>query len=292
MHIVKFGNYNLPDEQWEMRETGGLERRSSTQAVAGYGGSLDAFGAGPDPLAEDVISKSFILVASSQPALQTAVDNLLGVMLLSQQDWRQGSRLLVARLPDGSRRATWAKCAAVRWNQEAHHFQNAWLGSIDITWRRSYPVWWNWDAMLVCGDHHTLGDTSAAGYTLGQGASQANLTAASTRVTITNPGNQRVTQGVIALIGAVVNPVISNARNQHRLAYTGALDAGERLTLRLGSLDARKNGIRGEWANFTVGTAAGQLLPMTLEPGVNPLTITCDGTPAGAFRYYWSPAWS
>jgi hypothetical protein len=292
MHIVRFGSYVLPSEQLDMAESGGLERRGSTQAVAGYGGSLDAFGAGPDPLAEDTISKSFILAAASQSALQTAIDDLLGVMMTSQQDWRQGARLLVAQLPDSSQRATWAKCAAVRWNQQYFHFQNYWLGAVDISWRRSYPVWWNWNAMLVCGDHHRLSDTTAAGYTLGQGVSEVSLTAASVLLTITNPGNQRVTQGVLAVIGAATDPLVVNTRNQHRLAYSGAIAAGERLTLRLASLDARKNGVRGEWSNFTVGSEGGQLLPMALEPGLNTLTITCAGLPAGTFRYYWSPTWS
>jgi len=292
MHIIRFGGYALPADQLEMQETGGLERRGSTQAVAGYGGSLDAFGVGPDPLAEDVISKSFILTAASKAALQTAIDALLGEMMTSQSDWRQGTRLLIAQLPDGSRRATWAKCAAVRWNQQHYHFENAWLGSIDITWRRSYPVWWNYADLLCLGDHHTLADTEAAGATLGQGVSVAALTAPATSLTITNPGNQRVLNGVLAFSGAMGSPVITNLRNRYTLTTNFTLSATDRMTLRLGTLDGRLNGVGGTWNSFFPGSDNGQLLPMALEPGANPLLITTTGTPAGEFRYYWAATWS
>jgi hypothetical protein len=288
MYITRFGGYALP-EQLDMQESGGLERQASTQPLAGAGGSLDDYGVGPDPLAEDSISKSFIVQAASSAALQTAIDALIGEMMLSQSDWRQGARLLVATLPDGSQRCTWAKCAGVRWNQEAYHFDQGWLGAIEITWRRSAPQWWTLGDLLVLGDHHTLADT--AGYTFGQNVTAQALTGTSTTFTITHGGNARVITGLIEFDGAVNTPTVRNLRNGHWFTYNGTLVAGDRLTLDIATLLAKKNGVSGQWSNLTLGTDNGQLMPFALEPGANPIEITCLSE-AATFRFYWGRAWA
>jgi hypothetical protein len=288
MYITRFGGYALP-EQLAMQESGGLERRGSTQPLGGAGGSLDDYGVGPDPLAEDTISKAFIMEAASPAALQTAVDALIGELMLSQNDWRAGARLLVVTLPDGSQRCTWAKCASVRWNQESHHFDQAWLGAIEITWRRSVPAWWSYDDLLVLGDHHTFADTAA--YDFGQNATEQALTGTSTTFTITHGGNARVVTGLIEFDGAVNTPTVLNTRNGHWFTYNAALVAGDRLTLDIATLLAKKNGVSGQWSNFILGTSGGQLMPFTLEPGDNPITITCLSE-AATFRFYWGAAWA
>lgn len=292
MRIIQFGGYTLPAEQLEMSESGGLGRAGSTLNLPGAGGSWDIVGVGPDPLAEDSITKSFIISASTPAALQTAIDSFVGQMLLSQNDWRQGLRLLVAELPDGSRRGTWAKCIEARFTQEYFHFDNAWLGPVNVTWRRSWPVWGDYEDLLYFGDHlGTFQDTDNANYTFGQGVVIQAVNASPTEFTITNGGNARVMAGLIELDGVITNPTITNTRNKHTFTWDGVLAAGDRFTLNIAAFDAKKNGAPGEWLNITVGTERGQLLPMVLEPGANPMRVT-GTSPNCTFRFYFAPAWA
>lgn len=290
MRIIQFGGYTLPTEQYEMSESGGAGRTGSTVGLPGAGGSWDAVGDGPDPLAEDTISKSFIITAASASALQTAVDSFAGHMLLSQNDWRQGTRLLVGYLPDGTKRATWAKCVEARWTQEYFHFDNAWLGPVNVTWRRSWPVWFDYEDLYVFGDHlGTFADTAALDF--GPPLTSQAVSASPTTLTVTNAGNARATDLLIEFSGTIATPKLENLRNGHWFQWSGSLGSGDRLTFRTAGFDARKNGAVGEWANMTVGSDKGQLLPMVLEPGSNALRVTGDAPSSCTMRIYWARTW-
>lgn len=291
MRIIQFGGYTLPVEQFEMSESQGAGRAGSTVGLPGAGGSWDVVGVGPDPLGEDAISKSFIITAATPAALQTAIDSFVGHMLLSQNDWRQGLRLLVGQLPDGSKRGTWAKCIEARWTQEYFHFDNAWLGPVNVTWRRGWPVWGDYEDLLYLGDHlGTFQDTDDANYTFGQGVVEQAVTTSPVEFDVTNGGNARMMSGVIELAGVVTNPTVRNLRNRHQFTWDGALVSGDRFTLNIGAFEAKKNGAPGEWLNVVMGTERGQLLPLVLEPGVNRLRITST-SPNCTFRFYFAPAW-
>lgn len=290
MYIVKFGGYTLPTDQLEMNESGGLSRRSEITALAGYGGGLDAFGTGPDPLETDRISKSFIIEAGTPAALQTAIDNFIGQMMLSQNDWRQGLRALVAQLPDGSQRRTWAKCVEARWTQEAFHFQNNWLGPVEVTWQRPQPVWFDYDDLLVFGDH--LGDFSdMISYDFGQGVIEQTINASPATFTITNNGNARIKTGLIEFDGVISEPVVTNNRNKYSFSLDRTLVAGDRFTINLGAFQAKLNGEPGHWSDLTLGTARGQLAAMMLEPGDNNFEIV-SASPNCTFRYYFAEAYA
>jgi hypothetical protein len=175
MYIVRYGGYTLPTEQLDMSESMGAGRRAARQELAGVGGALDAYGTGPDPLAADTISKAFIVEAASAAALQTAVDSFIGEMMLSQNDPQQGLRMLLARLPDGTKRQSWAKCVEARGMWEYHNVNEAWL-PVQVTWERPWPVWEKFEDLLYLGDHlGTFADAAAAGWLFGPGP--ASLTA-------------------------------------------------------------------------------------------------------------------
>lgn len=291
MRIIQFGGYTLPVEQLEMSESQGAGRAGSTQPLPGAGGSWDVIGVGPDPLSEDTITKSFFVSATTPAALQTAIDDLIGEMLLSQNDWRQGLRLLVAQLPDGSKRGTWAKCVEARWDQQYYHFDNAWLGPVNVTWRRNWPVWGDYEDLLYLGDHlGTFQDTDDANYTFGQSAVIQTVNTSPLEFIVTNSGNARVMSGLIEFDGPITNPTVRNLRNRHQFSWEGVLAAGDRFTLNIGAFDAKKNGAPGEWLNITIGTERGQLLPMVLEPGANTLRVTST-SPNCTLRFYFAPAW-
>lgn len=290
MRIIQFGGYTLPTEQYEMSESQGAGRAGSTVGLPGAGGSWDAVGLGPDPLAEDTISKSFTIVSASASALQTAIDAFVGEMMLSQNDWRQGTRLLIGQLPDNTKRATWAKCVEARWTQEYFNFDNYWLGPVNVTWRRSWPVWFDYEDLYVFGDHlGTFADTAALDF--GPPLTSQAVSASPTTLTVTNAGNARVTDLLIEFSGVINRPKLENLSNGHWFEWSGSLDSsGDRLTFQTAAFDARKNGAGGEWANMTVGSSKGQLLPMVLEPGSNNLRVTGSG-PNCTMRMYWARAW-
>lgn len=288
MYIIRFGGYSLPAEQYDMNESQGATRRGAGVDLPGGGGSWDLVGLQPDPLAEDTITKSFFITAASATALQTAVDDFIGQMMLSQHDWRAGVRALIGQLPDGSKRVTWAKCVEARWTLETYHYLNSWIGPVNVTWRRRWPVWWDYEDLLPLGDQYTFADT--ASFTFGQSVILQAVTTSPVTLTITNAGNARMSSGIVEFDGPITNPTLINARNKHSLAWTGSLGAGDRLTVNLDSLEAKKNGQTGQWANITVGTDGGQIMPMVLEPGANVLQIRSTGANC-TFRYYFGDGW-
>jgi len=291
MYITQFGGYTLPTEQLDMNESQGMGRRGATLVLGGAGGSYDHFGTGPDPLEEDTISKAFKLQAASASALQTLVDTFLGQMMLSQNEWQQGTRVLVSTLPDGSQRQTFAKCIEARALWEWFNVNEGWV-PVQVTWRRSWPVWETFDDIRYLGDHlGTFLEADTANYDFGGDALvEEAISSSPHNFTITNGGNARVMNGVIELDGVIINPTLLNITNGHSLAWAGSLNAGDRLTIYVGSFDVKLNGARGEWANLTLGSSYGQILPMVLEPGANSMRLTST-TPACTLRYYWGKAW-
>ena len=273
MYIVQFGDYTLP-EQLDMQESQGAARRGSTTPLGGAGGSFDNFGTGPDPKEGGTISKSFTVSAASETVLQTELDNLLGNLMLDQSDWTKGERMLVAMLPDGSKRATWAKCVNCQWNAEYFHINNYWQGGINITWRQSRPGWFDYDNLVYFNSSHVV--TSSQTYIAGQLRHTEAMTKQA-RFTVNNPGNDRVMSGLLSFDGVIVNPTVTNETNGDTFTWTVSAGAGDRLTLNLGNYDARKNGAAGQWSNISIGS--GQLLPLVLEPGDNEILITST-TPA------------
>lgn len=292
MYIVQFGGYTLPAAQYDMAETAGLSRRPATTALPGFGGAIDAYGTGPDPLAADSINKSFILEGSDPADCQTQFDALLGQMMLSQNDWQQGERILIGQLPDGSYRQTWAKCIECRATWEYFNVNQGWL-PVSITWQRSRTAWEDYADIAYFGDQlGTFADTAASGL-LFDGGRVSTQAIATTRVefTLTNAGNARVLGGLIELDGAIVNPVVRNERNGHWFSYSGSLVAGDRLTVQPLTFAVKLNGVDA-FSGLTIGSDGGQLHPLMLEPGDNDLVIICTGSPSCTFRWYWPDSWS
>lgn len=300
MYITQFGGYVFPDEQLELNETAGASRRGARQALGGAGGSYDDMGLGADPLAEDAVNKNLTLEGSSAADLRTQFDALLGEMMTSQQDSRQGYRLLIAQMPDGSKRCTWAKCVECRARWDYWNINEAWL-PVSITWARAWPVWVKHTndilghGMNYFGDHlGDFDDTDAAGYTFGWGSkygSSGNVSPLNLNITsnFRNLGNAVVNRMIFEFSGQVANPKIYNPRNGHSFQYAGTLATGDRLTLYTQACMARKNGLNA-WASITLGPK--QVLPMALEVGDNDLILTHDGTGTGWFlRVWWADAW-
>jgi len=290
MYITKFGEYDLPT-QLEMEESHGAARRASTATLAGLGGSWDNNGFGPDPLSEDIISKSFIIEAATASALQTAVDNFIGAMMLNQSDWQLGLRLLQATLPDGSKRNTWAKCEEVRARWEYFNINEGWV-PVQVTWRRMWPVWEKDGDLVYLGYQSlTLAEASAAGLTGADNVTEETISSSPTTFTITNNGTARVTAGLIEFDGAITNPKLENLTNEYWFQWTGTLGGGDRLVIYPDRFDGKLNGTAGEWGSITTGTDGGQLLPMILEPGANSMRVTGTG-PSCTFRYYWANSYA
>lgn len=293
MYIVQFGGYTLPTDQLDMSETQGATRRAATQALGGAGGSLDSYGLGPDPLAEDTITKAFIIEAASPAALQTALDDFFGEMMLSQNDWRQGARLLLAKLPDGTYRGTWAKCVEARAMVEYFHPANAWL-PVQATFRRAWPVWFKVEDLRYFGDHllATFEDADTAGWAFDDGnwTSQA-IASSPTTFTITHAGNARVMTGLIEIAGAIGTPKVENLRNGWQFQIHHTLGAGDRVTVDLAGPVCKLNGV-ADWSKITIGNNNGQLIPMALEPGANPMRVTGTSPSSCTFRFYWATTWT
>lgn len=292
MYITQFGGYILPAQQYDMAETAGLSRRPATTDLPGFGGAIDAYGTGPDPLAADSVNKRFILEGGSPADLQTQFDALLGQMMLSPSDWQQGERILIGQLPDGSYRQTWAKCVECRATWEYFNVNQGWL-PVSITWQRSRPVWEDYADIAYFGDQlGTFADTAASGL-LFDGGRVSTQAIATTRVefTLTNAGNARVLGGLIELDGAIVNPVVRNERNDHWFSYSGSLVAGDRLTVQPLTFAVKKNGFDA-FSSLTIGSDGGQLHPLILEPGANDIVVISAGSPNCTFRWYWPDSWS
>jgi len=287
MYITRFGEYDLP-AQLEMEESHGAARRGNTATLAGLGGGWDNNGLGPDPLAEDIITKSFIIEADSGTDLQTAVDNFVGAMMLNQSDWQLGLRLLQVTLPDGSKRNTWAKCEEVRARWEYFNVNEGWV-PVQVVWRRAWPVWEKDGDLMYAGYlPMTLAEIAAAGYSAGSvNVVEQAVSASPTTFSVTNSGTARVTVGLIEFDGVIVNPKVENLTNDYWFQWAGSLGAGDRFVLYTDRFDSKVNGAAGGWDNITVGTDGGQLLPMVLEPGVNSLRVT-GTSPSCTFRYYFA----
>jgi len=292
MIIKKFGEYTFPSEQLGLNETGGFSRRTALEALGGLGGSIDHFGVGPNPLEADRITKSIIIQAATSPALELEFELFVAHLSQSQNDWRQGSRLLIAELESGQQRATFAKCIEARWALEPFMFDNAWIGPVNVTFERAWPIWFSYEDMLYFGDHITFNEAEADGLTFGQSVLTEAITTTTHTFTIYNRGRARVTTGLIELKDIITNPTIKNTANDHQFTWTGELLSGDRFTALLDGVRSavKKNGALGEYANITTGTAQGQLGLMILEPGANPIEITST-TPAATLNWYFSRAW-
>ena len=144
--------------------------------------------------------------------------------------------------------------------------------------------------MLYLGDHHTFQSVSDDSATYGQGVEEATIDDEYETFTITNNGKQRVTNGIVELDGTITNPTILNTRNKYQFAWTGSLGSTDRFTINIATLATKKNGLSGEWANVTLGTARGQLMPMALEPGDNDFEVRST-SPNCTFRFYFAKPW-
>jgi hypothetical protein len=304
MYIIQFGGYQFPTDQLELTETSGANRRGATVALGGMGGSWDELGLGSDPLAEDTITKTIVLEgvgasqATRQASLRTQFDALLGAMMTSALDWRQGARLLLAQLPDGSKRGAWAKCVECRARWEYYNINEAWL-PVSITWRRTWPVWERifladpfaafFEAMYLGDQLGTFSSTAAAGYVCGSNHSALATWSMSNglTVTFTNAGNAPQPNVIVEFDGQITNPKLENLTNKQWLQWSGTLAAADRVTVRTPSATARLNGVLQQ-SGLTIGNGRGQLLPMIMEPGANSLRLTGSGTISGLLKV-WSP---
>ncbi len=287
MHIVQFGHYHFQSDQPGMSETQGAERRPDQQVLPGVNGFFDVNGTAPDSMAGDTINKRFYVTVDDVNDLQGAIDDLVGAMMQSPNDANEGTRLLIAQLPDLSKRCTWAKCTSARWTMEVVNVGNLWVGPVDIVWQRSVPEWWTYHDMLYLGDHHTWADVEAAGYIWGQGVVERALASPNESWTVTNSGNANVTDGIIEFDGGVTNPAIINKRTGHSIKWTGTLNNSERLTIYLGKRQAKRNGWPVEWPNITLG----KVVPFELWPGDNTLTLTADSVGTCTVRFYFARTW-
>lgn len=294
MYIVKYGHYTLPIEQLDMTETQGFSRNINTIPLPGAGGSWDSDGYGQSPLTEDTINKTFFIDASDEILLEDEIDIFVNAMSHSPYDRRQGTRLLIAQMPNNSLRATWAKCQEARWNREWFTVGNSYIGPVNVTWRRTWPTWWTYHEMLVLGDHHTFESVEAAGFTWGQSVQEQVITENPASFSVVNSGLAPITIGIIEVEGAIDSPTLINNMNKHRFTYNNNLTAIDRLTVNLANFEVKKNGFVGGagWESLTVGTERGQLVPMIFEPGINNMTLlAASGIPACTIRFYIAGAW-
>jgi hypothetical protein len=305
MYITQFGAYTFPTDQIELTETSGAGRRGATSAIGGSGGGWDEIGLGPDPLLEDSISKTLVLEGTGstdtarKTSLRTQFDALLGEMMTSQNDWRQGYRLLFAILPDGSERCAWAKCVECRARWEYFNLNHAWI-PVSLMFKRPWPVWkkHNGGALRYLGDHlgdfndtasFNLGSTGGGiRYSSGDTASPLNINGSGG---FNNPGNARVMDVIFRWQSIVTNPRLTNTRNGHWVQYHGTLAGSDRLTLYSQSMTAKLNGLNA-WGNIEIGTRYGQLYPMVVEPGTNDIIHTHDGASGTFFlQAWWADSW-
>lgn len=303
MHITQFGAYTFPAEQIDLTETAGASRRGATSALGGMGGGWDDLGSGPDPLAEDMVSKTLTLEGvgetdqAKKESLRTQFDALLAGLMKSPNDYNQGVRLLLAAMPNGDTRGTWAKCVECRARWEYYNVNMGWL-PVSILWRRSWPLWEKINPYpaeihaLYLGDHlGTLAQTGAIGdYDMGasQGATVVQQAMSNgLQGGLTVAGNARQPNVVIELDGQITNPRLTNRSNGHYFEYAGTLAAGDRLVVRPAQCTARLN---GALVPLTIGTANGQILPWVVEGKTlthpNFFILTGSGTISGTLRIY------
>jgi len=289
MFITQYGSYIYPPLHGNS-ETGGAARRSTQSSLSNGSGDVDTIGSGPSPETGNTITKSFRIIESSEAAFNAALTDFVGQMMLSQEDFRHGARLIIAT--DGvTLYATRAKVISPDYGIQYFHENNFW---IDITqvFERTSAKWWTYTQLLQLGDNlGTLGDTDAAGYTLGQGVLEQSLGSALTTFTVTNNGNARILNGLIEFDGVINTPVVTNDRNKHTFTLNRSLDPGDRFTIAPLSRNCKFNGSPGFYPDLTLGQERAQLQPMTLEPGDNQITIIASGTPACTFRYYFADTW-
>jgi len=293
MYITQFGGYTLP-EQLELSENESVARRPSSQVLGGAGGVVDLNGTGPDPLAVDQIAKSFWLDASSDTALRTSLDSLKAGLMLSDTDWRQGTRPLFATMPDGSQRLTWAKCIDVQIQWQYFNVNRGWV-PVQVTFERKWPKWLTATDLRFFGDHlGTFAEAEAANWDFdgggGGGVTSESVSSSPHTFTITNGGNARILWGQIEFNGQVTNPKLENLTNGHWFQYSGALASGGRLTVEPHKFRAQVDGVSA-WPSLTVGSGRGQLVPMALEPGANSMRITGTGISGLTFTFYWADTW-
>lgn len=288
MYIIQFGGYVFPTA-YNNNETHGASRRSNLQELSGHG-SVDLVGSGPSPMSGDTISKSFILNTSNNINFNTAIADIVGQMMTSQEDFRQGVRLLIAT--DGiSQYASWAKCSNISYNIEPRNENNYWL-NLQMSFERTIPKWWTYEDLLFLGDNlETFEDTDIKGYTFGQSVFEQLLSTDNTSFTITNNGNTRVFDGIIEFDGAIDTPIITNNKNKYTFTVNRQLSIGDRYTINSSNRDIKFNGVPGFYSDLNIGNLRGQLQPMVLEPGDNEFAITATTTPICMFRYWYADTW-
>ena len=288
MYITQFGDYTFP-EQLELNESGGVSRRNSQQALGGAGGAVDLQGTGPDPLEADEITKSVWFDAGGSTALRTSLDSAQGAMMISPNDWRQGTRLLFATMPDGTKRVTWAKCVDVQIRWEYFHINRGWV-PLTITWQRAWPVWLTEADLRFFGDHlGDFSDTALFDFDGGGTPVSQSVTVSPTNFTITNSGNARAMWGLIEFDGQITNPRLDNLTNGFWFQYTGAVTSSQRLTMYIEKFYAQHAGA-AVWGSITLGSSKGQMVPMALEPGSNSMRVT-GTSPNCTLRYYFGDSW-
>ncbi|MBU2060138.1 MAG: phage tail family protein, partial [Gammaproteobacteria bacterium] len=222
------------------------------------------------PIAPARLSKRFTILPASWAAMDTALDAIRKVA-------GQGRQLLKIEMRDATIRQTWAKMSVRHPQRPEHHSFLPVTVDFEVAW----PFWEDAADRSYLGIH---AGTLGSGNLTNANATTRAFAGSPDTFTITYSGTKACSWGYIEILDAVTNPKLTNLTNGYWWQWTGALVAGDRLFIYLGTARALKNGVPATYA-FT--KAADQVPLMLLEIGANSMKLEGAG-PDCTFIYYWS----
>ncbi len=240
------------------------------------GGAYDAYGAERAPAGSYQLPVHCELHAATAAGLQTQLD-----AWRAKRGLRGRLRLI---LNDGSTRWCWARCTRVQYERGREHFA---FQPLDLLFEIPQPGWW--------GTRHggpwwlDLGVALDLGYHLDADA-PLPLVGGPQTLSITNAGNQRITNAVITVRAgsAAITAVTIAVPYVSSFTWSGTLLAGHDLVLNCGALSVI-NWTSDAYSGFALD--AGHVIDdwLRLEPGANSVDVTLTGGGTGStmlFEFY------
>lgn len=259
MLITKFGSTYagaLAFDLYQSVDGLGTARPAVVAEVDGSAGSFDFWGDENFPIASQSITKSYTLLGSSYADVDVDLDALKADTLCI------GRNKLWALMRDSSKRWSWAKCTSLAYS-EAYNDRTRAL-KVDLAFMLESGAWY--------------------------AESETNLDEGGASFNITNSGNApagyRLDFYAYSAPPGTYTIAVANTTNGTGFTFVGSIAASKHLIIDTGAFTCLNDGANA-YANLTPVKPTNWL---TLEPGVNAMTLSFNGL-ATDIDHYWYNTW-
>lgn len=302
IQAFKFKDWNIP-------RTGRLDPfrlplKSSLVSPFRLDGAISLYGRQRKPTNEKTHTTSFVLKKGCEADLQIAIDRMMETLL-------SGAGRLWFDTP--SHRGPQVFYENVQPNSiDYTPNRDDWsMAQIDIEWEIEIPILYRpLGSGFLASEGYTPVTIGAS--TFGESWEERTfasfpISASPTAIVVNNPGQMRTHRVILRLeslgVNGAVNPQIENTTTDQRFKYNGTLATSSAIlqaNAAIGSGRVRTSTDSGAsfvdtpnanlvWSNCEINDDQGPI--MELDPGINNIQVTADGTPNFRLLIEWQPAY-